>query len=134
MAFDLDKVFSVDEELSEEGVWVILDEESALKVTRLGNKKFKKEVSKLSSNNKVVVQYFDELPKEALIRVVAKTVLIDWKGIKCKGKVIEYSFDNAVQMMTDYEEFFDLVVELSNERETFKRKVEIEDKEQLKKS
>jgi len=131
---DLDKVFSTDVSLEEEGVWITLDEASAIKIARLNNKAFKQLATKIGKQSKIIAKHTDDIPEETLIQLIAKTILLDWKGIKVKGKEVVYSVENAIKFMTEYKDFRDLVIELANEKETFRR-VEIEEnKEKLKKS
>lgn len=133
--FDLDKAFATDESLEENGVWVTMDEKSAIKVARINNKNFKAEAAKLKNGGAAVAaKYTKEIPDDVLIQLIAKTILLDWRGIALKGEELPYSRENAVMVMTQYKDFMTLVVELANERETF-RQAEIEEgKKTLKKS
>lgn len=130
---DIDKVFATDLTLEEEGVWVTLDEKSAIKVARIGNKKFQKLSKAFAKNNKIVAQYVDSIPEDAMIRIVAKSILIDWKGIKLKGKKLEYSVENAIKVLK-YKDFLDLVIKVANDKEAFRQQEIEEDKETLGKS
>jgi hypothetical protein len=131
---DLDKVFSTDVSLEEEGVWITLDEASAIKIARLNNKAFKQLAAKIGKQSKIIAKHTDDIPEETLIHLIAKTILLDWKGIKVKGKEVVYSVENAIKFMTEYKDFRDLVIELANEKETFRRAEIEENKEKLKKS
>ena len=132
---DLDKTFGTDKSLEEDGVWIDLGDDSQIKIARLGNKKSQEISSKIQKNAQMASKYsLTDLADNDLNYVLATAIIIDWKNIKVKGKILEYSSENAKKMLEDYKDFRSLVIELASEMETFRR-VEVEEgKENLKKS
>lgn len=126
---DIRKFYSTDKLLENEGAWVDLDDETSIKVARIGNKAFKevwkKETAPYqhSMKNKVLS---DEAGEKIMIKVVASTILLDWKGVTENGKPVDYSLENAVRMLTEYKDFRDMVIEISSDMNNFKDKEEKE--------
>lgn len=132
---DLSKVFKTDKQLEENGVWIAVDTDSAIKVARLGNTKSKELGSKLQNNLKLANKFNSvHVAEDTLITLISETVLLDWKGIKYEGEELPYSKENAKKVLTEFKDFRELVIQLSTEMETFKNISVEEDKDTLKKS
>jgi hypothetical protein len=120
---DLSQTFATDVKLETEGVWKDLGEGAELKVARIGNPAYNKEMQRLMKPYKHLVSrgaLSEDVAQKILIEAMAKTILVDWKGLKDGGKVIKYSTKAAIDMLTKYKDFRDLISTLAGEMTTFK--------------
>ena len=112
--------YTVDTDKSEEGVWMEHDG-AKFKIARFGNPKFTSYMETLfkpykrqgASQAKTI-----ELGAKAL----AKYILLDWDGLKVNGVVVEYSYDKALELLSNpgADEFRDLISNLSQDEEQFR--------------
>lgn len=119
---DMKKNYGTNKVLENEGVWVDLGDGASIKVARVGNKENTTLVKRLTAPHKVAIRANklpDEIWEKITIEAVASTILLDWKGLKEDGKLIPYSKENAVQLLTDYKDFRDQVSGLSSELALF---------------
>jgi len=56
-----------------------------------------------------------------LIDVMARTVLLDWKGFENEGEDVPYSVTNAIDMLTKYKEFRNFVAKNADNMQAYKR-------------
>lgn len=116
------KNYGTNKVLENEGVWVDLGDGASIKVARVGNKENTALVKRLTAPHKVAIRTNklpDEIWEKITIEALASTILLDWKGLKEDGKVIAYSKENAVKLLTDYKDFRDQVSGLSSELALF---------------
>ena len=130
MAFDRKEQFGTNVELEIEGVWEDLGEavngESppGLLVARVGNKAYLKEYQKVPRG---IRRQLDQgtLPEgmgETIVnKLLAKTILLDWRGIADGGEVVEYSYDNALAKLNGYKDFREFVWEIGNDQARFRQ-------------
>jgi len=116
--------FATDELLEVKGVWRNIGDGASLKVARANNTAYinmlREEMAPYRS-----ATCTDEEASEILIRVMAKTVLLDWKGLddkdeKGKRFPIKYSFENAIRLLTKYKEFRNLVRNIAQDIENYR--------------
>jgi hypothetical protein len=107
------KTFSTNKRKEEDGVWVKGPEGSEFKVARMGNRTFAKLSGELFKPHRKMIQMGkmdDKLTTELAAEVTARTVLLDWKGLKDdKGADIPYSTEVAKKMLIDLPDFADLI-------------------------
>ena len=126
------KDIKVDSSKSEEGVWIEIDDGAELKIARQQNKNYVREMNKEFAARKIKLKSLGRLDslvlREITLRIAAKTILLDWKGLFEGDKELKYSPEEAMRLMIDpdYQEFQNLVLELSDDAEHF-RKEEIEE-------
>lgn len=103
MALDIFKEFATDTVKEEDGVWVGIGGGAELLLARAGNKAYGKMLAKEYEKHKHELELknevSDKLSEEIMIDVLAKTVLLGWKGIEFKGKPLEYSVANGKQLL-----------------------------------
>jgi hypothetical protein len=131
--FDLSTI-ELDLSLSDEGVRVDVGDDAHIIVGRWGSRNFKRAVQKHAGNRMTQIQNklgrrrngadMSKEEQEALnimAKIMADGVLLGWGGISLNGEVLEYSFDNAVKILSDerYESFRELVELSSKEEERF---------------
>ena len=107
------------------GVWVELDSKTSIKVRRLGCKAFRDSLKEKSEKYKVALRLQnldDDVAERIYAEALAETILIDWRGMELGDSVIEYSAEQAYEILSDEEnkDFKELVVELAREAETFR--------------
>ena len=89
------------------GVWHKLDSVTSIKVARYGNDKFSNKLQELVASlpkapkfARVEVQK-DEEYDGALNRIIADTILVDWKGMMYAGEEVPYSPEKAYEYLSD---------------------------------
>lgn len=126
---DIKKTFGVDKQKELEGVWEDLGDGTKVLVARSGNPKFNRLLQKLSRPHRHAIRNDslpDDIANEMLIKAMAKTVLLNWEGMKEDGKEIIYSYGEAVRLLTEYVDFRDYIAGLSRTMDIFRA---IEDEE-----
>lgn len=126
-------VFETDKDLEVSGVWVDLDkgDGSALLIARIGNTRFNTAVRERMRPYRRMIQsgkMSEDTQEEILTEVMAETILLDWKNIKLNGKTLKYSPKQACDLMRKLPDFRELVTEIANSMDTF-RKEEVEEDE-----
>jgi hypothetical protein len=126
---DVFKEFQTDERKENEGVWVELGDKDEngkaprIKIARSRNPKYVKMFNRLMKPYKRLWDQ-DKLPQETLqkilIRTIAKTVLLDWEGLKQGDQELIYSEKEAIRLLTELKDFRDLIASYSSEMELFK--------------
>ena len=100
---DLNKI-SIDLEKEKEGIWVDLDGDTSFCIARMYNPKFNKRFERLSAPYRSAAKrgmMDDEKASEILNRVLAETVLLDWKGLNRDGVNVKYSPEEAFKILND---------------------------------
>jgi len=126
---DLKKI-AINPKKEKDGVWVDLDEETKLLIGRLRSPQYNRVAERLRKpyrrqieNNSLSHQKKNDIAGE----LYAKTVLLDWKGLKINGKTVVYSEKICKEILSDdqYQPFFSIVSDFAADEETF-RQEEIE--------
>lgn len=122
---DIDNAFT-DPEIEREGIWVDYRDGSKVKVARIGNPNFTRIYdAKLKPHRRKqrAGSMETELETRILCEVVAKTVLLDWKGFtQGKGedkKEYKYTEKRAFDMLSKSIDFRNEIVDLAAAEETF---------------
>ena len=134
---DIKKVFGVDKTKSEDGTWVDLEEGIRVKIARIGNLSYRKELERLSKPRRRQIRrgtLSEETAEQMLTEVMAKTVLLDWEGIEEDKKKVPYSIAAARRLLTEYPDFREMISDLAGEMETFKQEFDEESEKNLRKS
>lgn len=119
-------LYQTDLNLETEGVWVAITKDIQVKVAALPNPNFTEFLTKLQKPYKGQIRkglLDKDIEEDLYVKAVAKTVLIDWKGIKDKdNKDLPYSYENAYTILSDksMKRFKSEILLLSTEAETFK--------------
>jgi hypothetical protein len=115
----------VNNALAEGGVWMEHDDTTSFLVARMGNKKFQTYFQKLI---RPYQRQFDagklsaEKQTDIMCKCMAKTVLLDWRGLTMDGEEIEYSEERAYELlsMEGADEFRDLVTSYAQDAEAYR--------------
>ncbi len=130
--------FQTDRTLEEQGVEVEIGKGATITVARIGNSKYETLLRAMTKPFRRQIQqglFPIERQDELLLEVVSKTVLLGWKGFTDDDeKEIPFSPAKALELMTETKDFRDLVFEIANEMETFRRVEQEEDSKNSKAS
>lgn len=126
--FDVFDKFATDEKKELLGTEVVLERGVSLLIARADNTNFLKAIQKEVDDiaEKTAGMSEDEaydFDRKSLLVVLAKTVLLGWKGLSYKGKPIKYSEDNAVMLLA-HKDFRKLVMEHASKFSNYKAQLE----------
>lgn len=126
--FDVFDKFATDEKKEVSGTEVVLEKGVSLLIARADNINFLKLIQKEADDIAEKTAGMNEedaydLDRKSLLVVLAKTVLLGWKGLSYKGRPIKYSEDNAV-MLLGHKDFRKLVMQHASDFANFKAKLE----------
>jgi hypothetical protein len=105
MFVDLKDV-KVDAHLEKEGVWVELDDETAVKVSFFGGDYFNREIDRRMKRTgfRQLRNDYDARTK-ATIDVMVESGIHDWRGVKEHGAEVPFTKDNCRRVLTQYPVF-----------------------------
>lgn len=102
------------------GVWIEVDDGVEWLIARLNNEKAREMRRRLEKPYRSFANIPDKANEEILRKVIANTVLLDWKGITDDdGKLIPYSPEKAEELLKELPDFLTDVANASMARETF---------------
>jgi hypothetical protein len=108
-----------------EGVWVPMGADGSLRIARMDNPKYKAFIQEARKQRGRRAPS-DEETRELLKKAVAKTVLLDWKGVTLNGEKVKYSPAYAERVFDALPGLLDQVVNIAYD-ETLFREDEIDD-------
>lgn len=116
--------FAVNKTLVNDGVWCPIGKDTKLRIARSNNEKYRNYLRSLMKPYARQIQRntaeSDAIAKELIIKATARYLLLDWEGIEdTEGNVVEYNEKTAIEYMTEYSDFYDLVSELSDDTAMF---------------
>jgi hypothetical protein len=113
--------YKTDKTAETAGVWVEIDVGVELKIARINNEKARNERRALEKPYRNFAEIPAHVSEDILRKVVARTVLLDWKGVTdADGADLgEYDPAKAEKLFKDFPDFLNDVVSLSVARETF---------------
>lgn len=129
--FDVFDKFATDEKKELQGAEVVLEQGVSLRIARADNINFlnllQQEADAMAekTENMSEDEAYD-FDRKSLLRVLAKTVLLGWKGLSYKGKPIKYNEENAM-MLLKHKDFRKLVMQHASDFANFKARLEDED-------
>ena len=121
---DIKKIFGVNQNLEIDGVWQVIGDGIMVKVARMGNPEYQKEFQKVSKPHRRALKrgtLSDEVAEKMLISVMAKTILLGWKGVEEDGVEVPFSHENAKRILTEYKDLRDYVSDIANDIDMFQR-------------
>lgn len=118
-------LFATSEEEEQLGKWFKLGKGTEVRVRRASSKKSKKAREALEAEYGAgKVKLTDEVMDELNIEHLARGILADWKGVKDdEGKELPFTVKNAIEAMTKYPDFKNLVVNFSVDMDNFRAKI-----------
>lgn len=121
---DLRKTFDTDSKLEVEGVWHDIGEGASVKVARDVNPAYAQTLSQLSKPYALQMRQGtmdDKVANEILCRAMAKTILVDWKGMTEDGKTLPYSEEAAFRLLVELNDFRALISTLSTQASSYRK-------------
>ena len=112
----------------QDGTWVDFVLGIRLKIARARNPKYNEMIRKLTEHMRIDMREkrfnYEEF-NEVLIKVRAKTILLDWENIDEKGVAIHYSAEKAAEYFRNPElkDFYTFVVAISESAEAYKKDI-----------
>lgn len=113
---DLKKTFATNKEKEESGVWVDGIDGARFLIARQGNRNHTELAAKLMKPHRVLINMGkadDKAITEVAAEITARTILLDWEGVKAGGQEIKYSHEVAKRMLLEYGDFADYITALS---------------------
>ena len=116
------KDFKTDRDKEKDGVWEDLGDGCSVLVARYGNQAM---VNAYRRYPRVLRQRLesgqvdDDKSSTIMAKVMADTILLDWKGLKEDGKEVPYSKEECVRVLTDYPDVRLMIFEISNEAQLY---------------
>lgn len=114
---DIKQSFVTNEKVEQDGVWVDIGDGSKLLVARMYNPRHTAAMRQALAPYKRRPN--DIVPQEILDSMMAKHVLLDWKGITENGEDVPYSVEKAEEYLA-IKDFRALVVEIAGNMETYR--------------
>jgi hypothetical protein len=110
-----------DLELANEGVWVNLDDHTQVKLS-MASPSNRKYIVRLRQFAKEFVDAGnDETAEKIMAKVLAETVLLDWKGLTYNGKPVTYSPEEAEYLLLTVPYFRELITKEASDIKHFQR-------------
>jgi hypothetical protein len=120
------KKFATNKEKEVDGIWHDLGDGLSVLVARAKNTKYISELrlrmkpyqNRLQRNDPSM----EEIAEKIITEVMARTILLDWKGMENDGKKFPYSYENCVAVLSDkqYTDFRDLIEGLSDDMSSYR--------------
>lgn len=114
-----------DDQKVQSGTWIDFGAGARIKIAKVGNDNYTRVMRRLGKPIVRQARLGEESEEDNLrpifIKVVARTILLDWENIlDDNGVIVEYSIQQAEQFLTDLPEFYDLVMEAAQDVTNFK--------------
>lgn len=135
---DIGKLYGTDSQKEIDGVWrddIVAGSEFL--IARIGNPNYQKRFNALSKPYRRAIKkgtLEEEVAEKLLIRCMAETILLGWKNVEVYGKKVNYSVENAVELLTKFKDLREEINDVANAMEIYKQEEQHEDTENLKKS
>lgn len=115
-----------------EGVWVDAGAGLRLKIARANNANFDKVLSRLTRPHLQRIRngsFPDEDMKKLVWQATAETILLDWENLEDEeGNEVPYSPEKALELLTEYKDFRDMVSSYAQDATLFKQELDEEAK------
>lgn len=121
MPLKLEK-FAVDKKKEVEGVWEDLGDGAGLLIARMGNKRFAEGYAAIPRGTRRMIEsdkLSDDAVDDIICKLLAETILLDWKGVEEGGKEVPYSKETAADFLKRYPDFRQMVWTISEEQNRF---------------
>lgn len=125
MSVNLFELFAGDKASEEDGRWVDLDENTAIKIRAIGSKAVMDLRDREMRPFQAILRAGGDIPEakreEISLKTLAGGVIADWKGIKnAEGHEVAYSADEALAILKALPRFAAFVVTYSQDAQNYK--------------
>lgn len=129
----LNKLFETNKNLEVKGIWLELgninddpEKPAEILIARSGGKntEYDKEVERIGRKNQTAIRVkaINNVQIKNLLKpVYAKHVVKGWKNIKFNDQFVEYSPEVCEQIFNDLPDFYDFIIEQSNDHNLFRQ-------------
>ncbi len=123
---NLYELLETDSNAEEEGIWVEISDGVRIKIASTDSKRYREKVIQLLKPYRKILQAGGRIPdnkqEQIAIDSIVDGLLLDWDGVTDrKGKVLDFSRDNALKVVTELKKFRELIAEIAGEAETFNK-------------
>jgi len=129
MSFDLFTSFATDEATERNGAWRDIGGGASLLIARSGTRQHARMLTAEVERNRATLDLKNDVAEdksdEIMVKVMAETILLGWKGVSFKGADLPYSKENA-RLVLGMRDFRALVQKLAEEAEAYRAKLEVE--------
>lgn len=108
------------EKLEVEGAWVPFGSDGEILVGRLYSDRFNQVYRLRARPHGRRLQTDAALQRRVLKETVAECTLLGWKNIKVKGTAVKFSKAKALELITDFPEFYSAVIDASSDINNFR--------------
>lgn len=128
--FDIFQQFATDDNAEVNGVWFKGSGDAEFLIARAQNRRYQRALAKkLEENEHLLKAQTDEADQRSevvMAEIYADSILLGWRGsVAYKGKVVEYSRAQAVELLT-HKEFRKWVARKSEDVDAYRAKLEVE--------
>ena len=116
------KDFKTDKDKEKDGVWEDLGDGCSVLVARYGNQAMinaYRKYPRVLRQRLESGQVDDDKSSNILSKVMADTILLNWKGLKEDGKEVIYSKEECIRILADYPDVRNMIFEISNEAQLY---------------
>lgn len=120
---NLRSILGTDKIAEKEGVWVNFSDDIELKIARQGNAKYKREMEIVFTPYKKALRnqtMSDNVAEDLLLKLTAKTILVDWKNVELEEGLVDYSPEVAYELLKEYPDLLSFVKDVSESMSVYK--------------
>lgn len=131
---DFEKAFATDDKLEQEGRWFPVGEGASCLIARTGNTRYKEMLRAKLGVYEASLQarlLDDDTADTMLIEVMAKTILLGWKGFEDQGEEVPYSIAAATKFLTKFKDFRNFVASNADNMQAYRVQDTEEDRGKL---
>jgi len=128
---DIFDEFATDEKKEIDGVDFDIGGGASLLIARRDNDNYLKMVQEEAdafaiSSQGLSAEAYEKADKEILTKILARTILLGWKNLSYRGKLLPYNMKNAI-MILGHKDFRKLVMKYASEMSHYKAVLEDKD-------
>jgi hypothetical protein len=109
---DIGKLFGTNRTKETEGTWIDAGDGAQFLVARIANKRWQQVNRDLYRPHRATQRMgklSQDVEDDINRKVMAQTILLDWKGVKVNGQDIPYSPEAAEKMFKEYPDFLEFI-------------------------
>ena len=116
--------FQTDGTKEVDGVWVDIGDGARVLVARIGNPKYRDYYQRATKPYRRQIRtdtLAQDIAEKLYTQALAETILLGWEGLlDSDSKEIRWSRAKALEVLTDYKDFRDLVAEIAQEQDQYR--------------
>ena len=123
MALELKKEYATDREKEIEGSWEDFGDECFFLIARVGNPRYVEAFRRISKPYTKALRrqnLKEEIAERLMNETYAEAIILDWKNLMEDGKMVPYSKENCIRILTEYRDLKDQIVKIADSMETYR--------------